>query len=122
MIGQRIRRVESLLVREVSEILIREIKDPRVKGVTITGAKVSPDLHHAVIYYHSHAADADLKVAESGLESIRGKVKKIIGKRIRMKFLPDIRFCYDDSLEYADHIESLLKQALPGSGEEGINK
>jgi len=117
MVSQRIKRVESLLVREVSEILLHEIKDPRVRGVTITGARVSPDLHNAVLYYHSNAVGADLEATATGLDSARGIVKRIMGKRIRLKYTPDIRFHHDTSLEYADHIETLLREVRPSSGE-----
>jgi len=118
MSTQRARRVESLIVREVSEILLCEVKDPRVVGVTVTGAKVSADLSHAVIFYQAHGVGADLEAIAAGLESVKGIVKKLIGKRIRLKFLPDIRFQYDPSLEYGERIEQLLKQALSTSKEE----
>ena len=119
MSNQRLKRVESLIVREVSEILVRDVKDPRVEGVTITGAKVSADLSRATLYYQSHSTGDDLEQTAVGLESVRGLVKKIMGKRIRLKFLPDIRFRYDPSLEYAEHIDRLLKEVIPPSSEDG---
>ena len=118
MSTQRTRKVESLIVREVSEILIRDVKDPRVEGVTITGAKVSADLSHAVIFFQAHAVGGDLEAVSAGLESVRGMVRRLVGKRIRLKFLPEIRFQYDPSLEYAERIEKLLKEVSSTSGEE----
>jgi len=118
MTRQRMKRVESLILRQVSDILLNEIKDPRVEGVTLTGARVSADLHNAVIYYQCRAAGEELKVAAAGLESARGKVKTMVGKRVRLKFLPDIQFRHDSSLEYAERIEYLLRKALPLSDEE----
>jgi ribosome-binding factor A len=117
--NQRLKRVESLIVREVSEILVHDVKDPRVVGVVIIAAKVSADLSHATLYYQSHSTGADLERTAAGLESVRGMVKKIMGKRIRLKFLPDIRFRYDPSLEYAEHIDQLLKEVLPSPSDDG---
>jgi len=117
MSTQRTRKVESLIVREVSDILLREVKDPRVEGVTVTGAKVSADLSIAVIFFQTHAVGVNLETVSAGLESVRGMVKKLVGKRIRLKFLPDIRFQYDSSLEYAERIEKLLKEVVPTSSE-----
>lgn len=118
MTSQRMKRVESLILREVSDILLNRIKDPRVEGVTLTEARVSADLQNATIYYQCNAARDELEIAAAGLESARGKVKTMVGKRIRLKFLPDIQFKYDSSLEYAEHIEALLKEVLPRSDEE----
>lgn len=111
MATQRLRKIESLLVREVSDILMREIKDPRVAGVTITGAKVSADLQHATVYFQSGLTGEEVGETTQALEKIKGAVRRIFGKRVRMKYLPDIHFRYDASLDYADRIEKLLKEA-----------
>ncbi len=117
MSSQRTRKVQSLLVREVAEILQRDIKDPRVEGVTITEARVSPDLKNATLFYQSHSEGSDLEAIATGLDSVRGVVKRIFGKRVRLKFCPDIHFRYDSSLEYAEHIENLLKEIGTSSEE-----
>ena len=110
MSSQRLKKIESLLLREVSDILMREINDPRVAGVTVIGARVSADLGIATVYYHNHAAKVSREETEKGLESVRGAVRRIFSKRVTMKYLPEIRFRYDPSLEKAERINSLLKE------------
>ncbi len=118
MTSQRMKKVESLILREVSDILLNEIKDPRVDGVTPTEARVSADLQNATIYYQCKAVGEELEVKAAGLESARRKVKTMVGKRVKLKFLPDIKFRYDSSLEHAERIEELLREALPRSDED----
>jgi ribosome-binding factor A len=116
---QRLKKVESLLIREVSEILLTEVKDPRVRDVTITGAKVSADLSHAIFFYQCHAVGADLEAVAKGLDNVRKVVRKLLGMRVRLKFLPEIKFEYDPSLEYGERIEKLLQQVKTSSADDG---
>ena len=107
---KRADRVGDQLQREISELLIRRIKDPRLHSVTITQVKVSNDLRHARVYYNILTGGPTRKSVETGLASAHGFIKKELGRRLRLRYLPTIQFLWDDTLEYAAHIDELLKK------------
>lgn len=96
----------------VSELLVKGLKDPRIGFVTITGVKVTDDLHLATVYFSVIGSDEEKKATEAGLNSARGYIRKELGKNLRMRYIPDITFRYDESVEYGSRIESLLKEIV----------
>ena len=105
----RSERVSGHLQRVLSDLLKRKIKDPRLKSATVTGVKMSSDLKHARVYY---VADGDAERREAvaaGFDSARGFVKRTLAQHLGLRYMPEIRFFYDDSLDYGAHIEALLK-------------
>ncbi|HEX8961307.1 MAG TPA: ribosome-binding factor A [Geobacteraceae bacterium] len=107
---KRSEKVAEAIHEMVSELLIKGLKDPRIGFVTITGVKVTDDLHLATIYFTVIGSDAEKKGTEEGLNSARGYIRKELGKNLRMRYVPDIVFRYDESVEYGSRIESLLKE------------
>jgi ribosome-binding factor A len=107
---QRSDRVADLLVELISELLSREIRDPRVRGVTITGAKVSKDLKLARIYFNILGGGDTRNDVLAGLRSAAGFIRSRVGKELKLKFVPAIEFFYDDSADHAQRIADLLKQ------------
>lgn len=107
---KRCEKVAEAIHEEISSLLIKGVKDPRVGMVTVTGVKVTDDLHLATVYFSVIGTEADRKGAEAGLNSARGFLRREIGKVLRMRYVPDILFRYDESVEYGSRIESLLKQ------------
>ncbi|MGA7878963.1 MAG: 30S ribosome-binding factor RbfA [Desulfoferrobacter sp.] len=105
-------RVADQLQREVADLIFRRVKDPRVTGVTITGVDVTADLHLAKIYYCVMGSpnDNEKQSAVEGLNKARGFIRQQLGKRLRMRYLPQIEFHYDSSLDYGDKMERLLKE------------
>lgn len=103
----------------ISELLIKGLKDPRVGFVTITGVKVTPDLRQATVYFTVHGDDAAKKNSEAGLNSAKGFIRKEIGQALKLRFTPEITFRYDTSLDYGQHIESILKEI--GAQDDGDN-
>jgi len=106
----RMERVNEQMRREVSIMLRQDFQDPRLLLVTILHVEVSKDLRHAVIYY-SVLGD-DKKVVEVGgvLEKVRGYVRKLVGERVPMRYTPEIRFEYDQSVAYGARIEKMLEE------------
>lgn len=105
-------RIADQLHREIAELVMRRVKDPRVQAVTITGVEVSRDLQHASVFYCiSGKPDAQekKKVAE-GLDKAKGFIRQELAKRLTMKHLPQLAFRYDQSFDYGDKIERLLKE------------
>lgn len=102
-------RVADLIQREVAEMLYRTIKDPRVDGVTLTGVDLSPDLRHARIFYVLRGSPDDLENVAKGLSKAKGFIRRELGKRLHLRYSPELDFQYDPSLDYANKIDKLLK-------------
>jgi ribosome-binding factor A len=107
---KRTQRVADLLVHEVAQILQREVKDPRVGFVTLTGAKVSPDLHYAWIYYTVLGEGTAREDTKKGLASATPFIRREIAPRLRLKATPAIRFVYDEAVDRGFRLEELLQE------------
>ena len=103
-------KISEAIHKIVSELLIKGLKDPRVGFVTITGVKVPTDLRQATIYFTVVGDEQARKNSEAGLNSARGFIRKEIGQALQLRFTPEITFKYDTSVDYGQHIESILKE------------
>jgi ribosome-binding factor A len=104
---------------EVREILAEEIprlKDPRVGFVTVIAVTVTPDLRHARVSYTSMGDERDRRATAAALRSARGHLRKVIGRQVRMKVLPELEFQEDETERRADRIEELLRELHRGEG------
>ena len=107
---KRADRVGDLILQELSYVLQRKVKDPRLESITLTRVQVTADLRYARVFY-SVLATEEVKVAvAAGLERARGYVKLELGRRMQLRRMPEIAFCYDDSLEYGSRIHRLLSE------------
>lgn len=107
----RIERVKQEIYRDVTEILRTVVKDPRVEGVTITDVTLTGDLQQATLYYSSLSELASQRQAEQvGLDKATGIVRKELGKRLSMYKTPEITFKRDESVDYGNRIEELIRQ------------
>jgi len=111
--GDRSHRVGDQILREISNLLLRKVRDPRLKGVSLTDVRMSKDLRHAYVYYSLFGQDEQKKEAQAGFESAKGFIRKEIGERVHLKYIPDIQFKYDTSLEYGQKMERLLEKITP---------
>jgi ribosome-binding factor A len=107
---KRADRIADLILKELAEVLLRRVKDPRLADITLTNVEVSPDLRHAKVYYSLLGDDEKRSKATVGLESARGFVKRELGKRLQLRRMPDISFCFDASLEHGSQIDRLLAE------------
>ncbi|MGB9768744.1 MULTISPECIES: 30S ribosome-binding factor RbfA [Dictyoglomus] len=108
---QRQERLSALIRQEVSEILLRRVKDPRISSfLVITGVKMSKDLRYAHIYVSVYGSEEEKKQTMKGLESAKGFIRSELGKDLRIRFVPEIFFELDDSLEKGDRILRKLKE------------
>ena len=104
-------RVAGLIQQVLAELLHKAVRDPRLATATITGVKVSRDLRVAKVYY-STAGDPELRQAAlDGFNKARGFVKRELAQRMELRYMPDLKFFYDESIEYGARIEQLLKEA-----------
>jgi len=96
-------------------MLLGEIKDPRVALVTITKVKVTDDLRQAQVNFSIFGESDDKDDALQGLQSASGFIKRMLAQRVRLRRIPELRFCYDSSLEYGNRIEQLIEKGKHGA-------
>lgn len=116
--GKRAVRVGDQLLREIADILSRKVKDPRVKGATLTGIRLSDDLKHARVYFSVMGGREDVQKVQGGLESAKGYIKREIGARMDLKYTPEIAFKHDPSLEMGQHMEKIFEKIKSEGPEE----
>lgn len=99
----RMDKLNQQFKREIGTIfLLGEIRDPRVALVTITFADISRDLSYAHIGYSVLSDDPQqLRSVQNGLDSASGRVRKLVGERIGLRHIPEVRFVYDDTISRA---------------------
>ena len=113
MSGRRPDRVGALLQAALSEVLLRGVKDPRVGMVTITGVDLSPDLKHATVFVATHGDAESMKRTLAGLESARPYLQAQAGRRLGLRFTPELRFAIDPSIDTAARLEQLFRETQP---------
>jgi ribosome-binding factor A len=94
--------------KEVLAQEIQRLKDPRVGFVTVTGVDVTPDLRRARVYYTVLGEDTESRRTRAGLQSARKHLRAALGRKIRLKFLPDLEFVADPAIESGGRIERIL--------------
>ena len=110
MTFKRADRVADLVKAELSDILLKQIRDPRIGLLTITDVKMSDDLRSARIYFVQMGKDKLDAELQAGLEKAKGFLKRELGKRLSLRYIPDVFFFYDKSFEYGSRIDKLLME------------
>jgi len=106
----RSERVADQIQREVAEIIAQELEDPRIGRVTVSGSSISKDLSNATLYV-TLPADGDVKRALEGLNRASGFVRRRLGQRVRMRYIPRLRFAHDATLDRATRVGELIDAA-----------
>ncbi len=107
----RSERVADQIQREVAEIIAQELEDPRIGRVTVSGSSLSKDLSNATLFI-TMPADGDVQRALEGLNCASGFVRKRLGQRVRMRYVPRLRFAHDETLERATRVGELIDAAI----------
>lgn len=94
----------------ISELIFRRIKDPRIGFVTITSVSLASDYMTAKVYYSVMGSEEEKAATLAGLESAKSFMRRTIGKVLKLRHAPDLRFIYDDSIDRAMAIEEALKK------------
>ena len=106
----RVRRVEEAIRAEIAALLIKGLKDPRIGFVSVMVVRVSPDLRSANVYVSLFGSEQEKKSSLAGLRSSAGFVRKHVGKTLRLRFAPEIRFFEDTTLDDVFHLEKVFKE------------
>jgi ribosome-binding factor A len=105
-------RVAEDFRQELSSLLARGLKDPRVTGfVTVTGAKMSPDLKEATAYVSVHGEPQVRERTMEGLGAAATFLQRQVARNLGLRYTPHLRFVYDESVERGDRIDRLLREA-----------
>lgn len=104
----RDRRVGELLRSEIMNVIVKEVNDPKIKDVVLTKIDVTKDLSIAKVYFSTYNKSAKEGI-ERGLNRSAGFIRHCILKGLSMKKVPSLRFIYDDSGDYGQKIDNLLK-------------
>ncbi|HBF42064.1 MAG TPA: 30S ribosome-binding factor RbfA [Desulfobacteraceae bacterium] len=108
--GKRAVRVGDLILKEIALILMERVKDPRIKGVTMTGIRLSNNLRRARVYFSVIGEKEHIKTAQAGLDSAKAFIKREIGLRMALRYVPEIVFVHDPSLETGNHMSRLFEK------------
>ena len=93
--------------QEIADILMRKIKDPRIGFVTVTDVEVADDLRNAKVFVSVYGGDKEASL--KGLKSAAPFIRSELGKRMRMRFVPELLFRFDGTVEQGAHIMELLR-------------
>lgn len=105
-------RVAHEFQRELSSVLARGLKDPRVTGlVTVTGAKMSPDLKEVVAYVSILGEEKVVAETLVGLKAAAGYLQREVARAVKLRYTPHLRFVFDESVGRGDRIDRLLREA-----------
>lgn len=113
---KRADRVGCVIKKELSELLLTKIQDPRLAIVTIMDVEVSDDLGLAKVYF-SAPPGSNYREALAGFKSAYGFLRRELGARVELKYMPEIRFYYDDTYNRAAKLEQILDEIKKESPE-----
>ncbi len=113
MSQRRLEKMAGLLRETIADLLLRKSKDPRLKMISITGVKVTPDLKTARVFYSVMGGEAEKVEAAAALAKGAGFVRAAVGESLNLKYAPAVKFEFDRNLEYAQHINEVLKSIQP---------
>ncbi len=101
-------RVADVIQAEVASLLLSGVKDPRAEGATLVGVRCTDDLRTARVLFTCSPSAIDEVTA--GLTSAKGFIRSHLAKVLKMRYVPDLIFEYDKSLDKQMHLESVLRE------------
>jgi ribosome-binding factor A len=107
--AHRIEKIESLLKEELSKIILYKLNDPLFGFLTVTGVKISPDLRIAKVYISIFEREKRTSTLEK-LTGVAPVVRSELASRITMRYVPELKFFLDDTLDYVEKIDALIKK------------
>ena len=118
---ERAIRVARVVRAEIADLLTKGLKDPRVGFVSIMGVRMSPDLHYANVYVSLYGSEKQKKDSLIGLRRSAGWVRRELGRRLKLRLTPEVRFFEDTTLDDVFHLEKVFEE-IKESDERGANE
>jgi ribosome-binding factor A len=120
MANRRNNRLSEEVKRALCHIIRSEVKDPRISELmSITGVQVTDDLKFAKVYVSDYN---DIETTLIALENAKGFVRREIGKKVKMRIIPELIFIKDDSIERGMHMSSLIEKIIEEDEVRKVNK
>ncbi|MBQ9688412.1 30S ribosome-binding factor RbfA [bacterium] len=108
-------RVRKTLMKEIADILQKDIRDSRITGlVSIVDVEVSRDNSFAKVYYSIFGSDEQKEQTKDAIQHHVSQIRYEVGKRIRLRLTPELRFIYDDSIERGSKVTEILDKISRG--------
>ncbi len=121
MAAPRAERIAEAIKKEVSDLLVREIRDPRIGFASITDVEVSGDLRIVKIFVSVFGDDQQKNDTMAGLESAKGLIRSAIGRRVQLRYTPDVVLKLDESIARGAKINAILREVDPDQSKGGPN-
>lgn len=110
---ERTSRISEEMKKEISSIIHNELKDPRLpKLISVMSANVTKDLRYAKVYISILGDDEEKRNAIMGLKSAAGYIRREVGRRMQIRFVPEIQFELDNSIEQGIYITKLIDDTI----------
>lgn len=112
---RRTARISAQVQKELSKILRDDLSDPRLKDsalVSVTEVEVTNDLSYADCYISVMGTDKEKEDVFAALNQAKGYIKVLIGERMRLRLMPEIRFKEDNSIEKGAYMDKLIKETI----------
>jgi ribosome-binding factor A len=106
----RVDRLQSQLIREIADIVANELRDKAPSMITFTRAEVSRDFKYAKVYFSVLGSDKEVEKGFDYLKRHAGVIRRMVGRRMRIRFTPEISFYFDASTENVLRINEILEQ------------
>lgn len=103
------------VVRETLAEELERMSDPRLGFVTLTGVEVSPDIRYADVYYSVLGSPEERVESSNALRSASPRLRAVLGKQVRLKFLPELRFREDPAIAQGRRIEEVIRSIHDGA-------
>ena len=113
----RSRKMDETMRETIALIVQEELSDPRLDLVTVTAARVAPDMSVADVFVTAHGGEDRYDEVLAGLESAKGRIRSLVGRAVQTRLTPELRFHIDESVDEGMRITEALKHP-PASLEE----
>jgi ribosome-binding factor A len=110
VIPDRMKRINEACKEALGEIIQEKVKDPRVGFVTVTRVEVSPDLRQAKVWLSVMGSQEETDTALLVLEKASGFMRRELGKRVRMRYTPELKICLDRGPEMSERVQGILRR------------
>lgn len=107
--SNRATRVGDQIRVEIADLLARDVHDPGIGFLTVTHVKVTPDLQQARVYYTTLGDEKARRESGRALERAAPFLRRQLGRRLRLRRIPELQFFFDESVERQDRIEQILQ-------------
>jgi len=106
---QRLNRISEEIKKEISHIIMNELKDPRVSAMcSVTSVETTPDLKYAKVFVSIFGSQEERENTLKGLKNAGGFIRKKLGDAMKIRYVPEIHFALDESIEHGARIAQIL--------------